>query len=94
MQNQPKKAAALSYKEGMNAPKVIAAGKGYVAENILEEGKRHDVPVYKDNKLATLLTELEVGEQIPEALYDVVAQVLVFVSDMDELYGKIQEKTK
>jgi flagellar biosynthesis protein len=83
-----KKAVALSYTEELAAPKIVASGKGEVAENILEEAKKHDISVYKDEKLATLLTELEVGDQIPEELYDIVAKILVFIGDMDELYGK------
>ena len=94
MKKSVNKAVALSYQEGMKAPEVVAVGKGYVAEHILEEGKKHHIPVYKDDKLATLLTELEVGEQIPEALYDAVAQVLVFVSEIDEIYAKLNSKTK
>ncbi len=85
---ETKKVAAISYQGDMAAPKVIASGSGHVADNILEEAAKHDIPVYKDKKLATLLTELEVGEQIPEALYNVVAEILVFVSDLDELYQK------
>lgn len=88
MKKEIKKAVALSYTEELAAPKIVASGKGEVAENILEEAKKHDISVYKDEKLATLLTELEVGDQIPEELYDIVAKILVFIGDMDELYGK------
>ena len=85
---QRKKAVALSYQEDMNAPTIVASGTGKVAENILEEAKKHHVPVYEDKKLATILAELQVGEQIPAELYELVAKVLVFVGDMDELYAK------
>ncbi|MGL4363165.1 MAG: EscU/YscU/HrcU family type III secretion system export apparatus switch protein [Cellulosilyticaceae bacterium] len=88
MDKSPEKAVALSYKKGMNAPIVVAKGQGYVADNILKEAKEAKIPVYKDEKLAKLLTEIEIGDQVPEVLYDLVAQVLVFVSDMDELYRK------
>lgn len=91
MENKIKKAVALSYEGDMNAPKVVASGKGLVAENILEEAKMHEVPVYEDAKLATLLTELEIGNQIPKELYEIVAKILVFVGDVDELYGKINK---
>ena len=94
MAKKAKKAVALAYQKGMKAPEIIASGKGHVAENMLEEAKKHEIPVYKDDKLATILTELEIGEQIPEALYDAVAQVLVFVSDLDELYQRMQGETK
>lgn len=89
-----KKAAAISYTAGMNAPKVVAKGQGAVAENILEEGKVHNIPVYEDKELATLLTEIELGEQIPPELYDLVAKIMVFVGDMDELYTKANVQTE
>ncbi len=88
-QPQPlKKVAVLKYDDGDVAPILVAKGQGTIAEKILEEGEKHDIPVYKDKKLVTLLNELEIGEQIPEALYNVVAEVLLFVSDIDELYKK------
>lgn len=83
-----KKAVALSYKEDMVAPMIVASGSGKVAENILAEAKKNQVPVYEDKKLATILTELEIGEAIPQELYEIVAKILVFVGDMDELYAK------
>lgn len=83
-----KRAAALNYTKDMDAPQVTASGKGYVAENMIKEALEQDVPVYEDAKLATLLTELEIGEQIPSEVYDIVAQILVFVGDLDELYAK------
>lgn len=83
-----KKAAAISYNENMSAPKVVAKGQGTVAVNIIEEGKQNNIPVYEDKELVTLLTQIELGEQIPEELYDLVAKVLVFVGDIDELYTK------
>lgn len=86
-----KKAAAISYTSDMKAPKVMAKGQGLVAENILEEAKRNDIPVYEDKELVTLLTQVELGEQIPPELYDIVAKVLVFVGDLDELYRSTQK---
>lgn len=83
-----KKAVALSYKEDMAAPTIVASGSGKVAENILAEAQKNQVPVYEDKKLATILTELEIGEAIPQELYEIVAKILVFVGDMDELYAK------
>ena len=83
-----KKAIALSYNQDMNAPKIVASGSGIVAENIINEAKKSSVPVDEENKLATILAELQVGDQIPAELYDVIAQILVFVGDMDELYAK------
>ncbi|MBE6023643.1 MAG: flagellar biosynthesis protein FlhB [Cellulosilyticum sp.] len=86
--NKVKKAVALSYKEEMVAPIIVASGSGKVADNILQEAEKSKVPVYKDTKLATILTELELGEAIPQELYEAVARILIFVGDMDELYAK------
>mgnify|MGYP003375481858 CR=1 FL=1 len=89
-----KKAIALSYKEDMNAPTIVASGSGLVAENILAEAQKHQVPVYEDKKLATILAKLELGNEIPSELYEVIAKILVFVGDMDELYAKTKEYHK
>lgn len=85
-----KTAVALSYEPGDLAPKILATGKGEVAERIIEKGKESNVPLYKDNKLANTLSKLEIGDTIPPELYDVVAEILVFVDDMDRLRSKIQ----
>ncbi|MGL6173247.1 MAG: EscU/YscU/HrcU family type III secretion system export apparatus switch protein [Cellulosilyticaceae bacterium] len=87
-----KKAAAITYNEEMKAPQVVAKGQGEVAENILEQAKAFEIPVYEDKELVTLLTEVEIGEQIPPELYDLVAKILVFVGDIDELYAKCESK--
>lgn len=86
--NKIKKAVALFYKEDMVAPIVVASGQGKVAENILAEAQKNKVPVYEDSKLATILTQLQLGETIPTELYEAVARILIFVGDMDELYAK------
>ena len=83
-----KKAVALSYKDDMVAPVVVASGSGLVAEHILEKAKEHHVPVYEDEKLATILSELELGDAIPPELYEMLARILIFVGDMDDLYAK------
>ena len=46
--------------------------------------------MYKDNKLAKTLSKLEIGDMIPPELYEVVAEILVFVDDMDRLRSKIK----
>ena len=79
------KAAALRYGPKDAAPKVVARGSGYVAEKILEKGKEEDIPVYRDAKLAEELTKMDLGENIPPELYEVVAQVLIFISDLDKM---------
>lgn len=85
-----KTAVALSYSAEDQAPKIIATGKGYVAEKIIEKAKESDVPFYKDDKLAKTLASLEIGEMIPPELYEVVAEILVFVNDVETLRGKLK----
>ena len=55
---KPKQAIALSYELGDEAPKIIATGKGLLAEKIIEKAKEADVPLYKDSKLANTLSKL------------------------------------
>lgn len=89
-QNKPKTAIALSYDPESDAPKVVATGKGALAERIIEEAKNAKVPVHKDSKLADTLSRLEIGEMIPPELYQVVAEILVFVDQMDKIREKIE----
>lgn len=80
---------ALQYEPGESAPKIIASGKGLLAEKIIEKAKEVEIPVYKDDKLAKTLSKLEIGDMIPPELYSVVAEILVFVDDMDKIKGKM-----
>ena len=84
-----KTAVALAYEAGDAAPKILASGKGYVAEQIIEEAKKADVPFYQDNELAQTLSKLNIGDAIPPELYEVVAEILVFVNDMEKLKAKL-----
>lgn len=89
--NKVKQAIALSYEPGEDsAPKILATGKGALAEKIIEKAKEADVPLYRDDKLAATLSKLEIGDAIPPELYQVVAEILVFVDDMDKLKSKIK----
>lgn len=78
----------MEYNPEEEAPKVIATGKGVVAERIIERAKEADVPVHRDDRLADTLSRLEIGEMIPPELYDVIAEILVFVDAMDKIKGK------
>ncbi|OGO78018.1 MAG: hypothetical protein A2Y23_13620 [Clostridiales bacterium GWB2_37_7] len=84
MKDKMKKAAALTYKEGEQAPIVTALGKGEVAERIIKTAQENDVPVFENAELVSTLIQLDLGQQIPQVLYSVVAEVLVFVSDIEK----------
>jgi flagellar biosynthesis protein len=87
-----KSAIALEYEAEDIAPKVIASGRGHLADKILSAAEEHDIPVHQDAKLAKSLEELEIGEYIPRELYQVVAEVLVYVDAMDKIKGKVMDK--
>lgn len=60
-----------------------------MADKIIEKAKESNVPLYKDNKLAGTLSKLKIGDMIPPELYEVVAEILVFVDDMDRMKAKL-----
>ncbi|MGN0278501.1 MAG: EscU/YscU/HrcU family type III secretion system export apparatus switch protein [Lachnospiraceae bacterium] len=86
---KPKQAIALEYDPSEEAPRVIASGKGALAERIVEKAKEADVPVHRDDKLAETLSRLEIGDMIPPELYEVVAEILIFVDSMDKIKAKM-----
>lgn len=84
-ENKVKIANALRFDpEKDAAPQLIAKGIGLVAENIIKKAEAHNVPIYEDEKLSQQLKQLEIGEQIPYELYEVVAEVLVFIGTVDQ----------
>lgn len=84
-----KTAVAIEYTPGNEAPEIVATGKGFVAEKIIETAKESDVPIHKDEKLANTLSVLDIGDYIPQELYGVVADVLVMV---DRAESKMKNK--
>lgn len=89
-ENKRKQAIALEYNPDEIAPKVIASGEGALAERIIEKAKEENIPVHEDEKLAKTLSKLSVGDAIPAELYEVVAEILVFVDAMDKIKGKMK----
>ncbi|MDR1590207.1 MAG: EscU/YscU/HrcU family type III secretion system export apparatus switch protein [Oscillospiraceae bacterium] len=84
-----RRAAALRYDpEKDGAPVLTAFGEGYLADKIVETAGEAGVPVVPDAPLVSLLAGVVVGEEIPEELYEVVARVLIFVSEMDSGYAR------
>lgn len=89
---QPKKkAVALLYDPSNQAPQVVAAGQGTLADKIIDKAKESDVPLYKDTNLADTLLKLDIGDCIPPELYGVVAEILVYVDRMDKIRSKISD---
>lgn len=89
-----KKAAALSYAPGKDrAPRVVASGKGVIAEKIIEKAREARIPVYEDEHLAEALSDIRLGSEIPYELYDVVAEILAFIGRLDGKYMRYESKS-
>lgn len=86
-----KKAAAIQYDSKEIAPKVIAKGVGVTAENIIKTAKEENIAVIENKELVEELNKIDLGDNIPPELYQVVAEVLVFVSDLDELRTRTEK---
>lgn len=81
---QKKQAVALQYNEENVAPRVIAKGQGYVAENILNAAKKNSVPIYQNKTLTSMLMAVDIDREIPPELYTAVAEILAYVYRMDQ----------
>jgi flagellar biosynthesis protein len=88
-QNKISKAVALKYEPSTdNAPTVVAAGRGAVADEIVKRASQHNVPIYKNPYIADALSLQNPGTEIPPELYEAVAEILVFIAQMDSDYRK------
>ncbi len=72
-------AIALSYEAGDYAPKVVAKGRGAVAEKIIAMAKQHDVFVHESKDLVALLMQVDLDQHIPPALYQAIAEILAWL---------------
>lgn len=82
-------AVALGYDaSSMDAPQVLATGKGYLAEKIVEAAKENNITIEQNPVLAEALSQLNPGHEIPPELYQVVSEILVFIMETD---GKIKK---
>lgn len=76
------RAVALRY-EGDGAPVVVASGMGCLAEKIVEVATESGVPVYEDTSLATVLSRLALGQEVPDALYQAIVDIYVYFLNFD-----------
>jgi flagellar biosynthesis protein len=89
----PRRATALRYTEGSDAPEVVATGRGEIARKILEAAEDAGVPVRKDPALVEALSKLDVGQAIPPELYVAVAEALVWAYRLDVRASKAGRPT-
>ena len=85
MKKKKDKAVALKYEtEKDSAPRVVAKGRDFIAEKIIETAKAHNVPLYEDKNLVQVLEALDLDTEIPPELYRAVAEVLAFIYRLNE----------
>jgi flagellar biosynthesis protein len=77
--NPRQSAVALAYRTGDLAPKVVAKGRGLIAEEIIARAKQHGVFVHESKELVALLMQVELDSKIPPALYRAVAELLAWL---------------
>jgi flagellar biosynthesis protein len=77
-------AVALTYEHGEFAPRVLASGKGLVAEQIIAKAKEHDIYIHESKDLVGLLMQVDLDENISPALYQAVAEVLAWLYQLEQ----------
>ena len=82
-EQRPQRAVALQYGPGQSAPVIVASGMGNMAEKIVEVATDSGVPVYEDNSLATVLSQMELGREIPKELYEAIVEIYVYFLNFD-----------
>ncbi len=77
--NEPKSAVGLTYtQEQGSAPTVVAKGFGDLAEDIISLAKEHGILIHEDAELSQFLSTLDLGQEIPDELYHVIAELIAF----------------
>lgn len=92
--NPSRKAVALQYGAGSAAPVIVASGMGYLAEKIVEVASDNGVPIYEDNSLSTILTQLQLGQEIPPELYQAIVEIYVYFLRFDVTGRAAEERGK
>lgn len=83
--DKPLKVTALRYDpEKNNSPVIVAAGTGFVAQKILNVAEENGIPIYHDDSAATLLSKLQMGQEIPPELFQIVVNIYVSLLNMAE----------
>lgn len=89
------KAAALRYRPDQDsAPRVTARGSGLVAERIIDLARLHGIPLKEDPALIQVLSQLDLNQEIPPAIYVVVAEILAFVYSLNQGYSTTAKQPK
>jgi flagellar biosynthesis protein len=83
----PRSAVALAYQEGDGAPRIVAKGRGLVAEEIIARAKQHGLFVHESADLVALLMQVDLDDRIPPQLYAAVAELLAWLYSIEQAGG-------
>jgi flagellar biosynthesis protein len=87
MKDERKTAVALGYDPQRDgAPRVLASGRGWIAEQIIQIAREHLIPIREDRIAVELLSQVELGAEIPPELYQIVAEIYAFIYSLDRNY--------
>jgi len=87
-----RKAVGINYDKALDhAPKVIAKGRGTIAEKIIKIAKEHKIPIYEDPDLVEVLSAVDLYKEIPSEAYQVIAEILAFIYTMNEKWKDKRE---
>lgn len=85
-QQNGQSAAVIRYEDEGSAPKVVAQGRGKVAQQMMELAKEHNVHLQEDSQLLSSLLDMDLGDNIPPQLYSVMAEILLLIEEMEQNY--------
>jgi flagellar biosynthesis protein len=78
--NESRQVVALRYEpKRERAPKILAKGRGYLADKIIEIAREHNIPIRQDKNLLQILSRLDLNDEIPTEVYKAVAEILAFI---------------
>ena len=84
MPDPQRAAAAIAYREGDGAPRVVAKGRGLLADTIIERAHASGVYVHESRELLALLMQIDLDSHIPPQLYIAVAELLAWLYHLEE----------
>lgn len=84
---QRRQAIALAYGDSDDAPRVVAKGYGDIADRIIDEARRQGIFVHDEPALVGLLMQLRLDEEIPPRLYQVIAELLIWIAELEPRDG-------
>jgi flagellar biosynthesis protein len=85
--NSEQQAIALAYETGDLAPKIVAKGRGLVADQIIARAHEHGIFVHESKELVSLLMQVDLDDHIPPALYQVIAELLSWLYQLEEQHA-------